>query len=165
MAKRPESISLYATRWKRLVLALPWIVVYLLLLGPALADTQKTIFIIATIILGPFILYTLYWVVTPLPALKISASELVFRSYFKRTVKIAWKDVESASASFWRRTRFRAPDADTFTLSVDFKPNMLASEGGRRHQTIDIDLGTFSKSSDELLQIIRTYHPVEWHGK
>jgi hypothetical protein len=107
-------------------------------------------------------LFALYWVVTPIPILSISATQLVYRPFPKQTVIINWEDVESVAGTFWKRPRFRAPAAKTFRLHIAFKPYISDPSGGRKIQTLDINLGVISKSSDELLQIIHAYYAVKW---
>lgn len=165
ITEQPATTSLYATRWKPLLSALGfsgflWAVVAL-----TVEPSQIGAHVLYAVLFAPFILFALYWVVTPIPILSVSATQLIYRPFPRPTVTINWKDVEHASASYWMRSRRMLTPATMFTLAVYMKPYVLAPGGGRQYRTISINLPTISKSSDELLQILRAYHDVQWLGK
>jgi hypothetical protein len=173
----PAPISLYATRWKPLLAALGFaggIVVdllsYFVWSTPPTAvhpweyqEPAKTILHVGTLLVfATFVVLALYWVLTPRPLLQISAARLVYRPFPLPTRTIFWEDVAYVSAGVARNATSLITHATILTLWFTLKPDRRAAGSDEQPLHIDINVGTLSLRADDVVQLVRTYHDVQW---
>ncbi len=176
MVATPAPISLYATRWKTFLAAMFFagglvvdLLYYFVWPTPAVTsqpwayqEPDKTIsFIVVLLLLAPLIMLCLYWTLTPIPLLYLSAASLVYHPFPLPTRTIYWDDVERVSAFAMRRDTSPLTHATIITLSFTLKPDRLAAYRGQQRLQLDINLSTLSLHADDLLQMLRTYCEVQ----
>jgi hypothetical protein len=176
----PPPASLYATRWKPFLAALVFAggiaidaLFYFVWRTPPTAvyawayqQPLKTIlFIVVLLVCTTFVVFGLYWTLTPRPLLQLSASGLVYRPYPLPTRTITWDGVDHVSASLGKKEAVFTPVFGVthaiLTLSFTLKAHPLSS-GTEPLLEVAINLGNLSLRADELVQLIRTYHDVQW---
>jgi hypothetical protein len=177
MDATPPPVSLYATRWKPFLAALFFaggvviaLLFYFVWPTPPTAvhpedyqEPVKTILFIAVLLFcATFALLGLYWTLTPRPLLLVSASGLVYRPFPLPTRTIHWEDVEHVTAGVARRSRPLMTDATVLTLWFTLKPPRLSAGSEQQPLRIDIYPENFSRRADDLVQVLRTYHDVQW---
>jgi hypothetical protein len=177
VAATPAPISLYATRWKPLLATLGFaglIVVDLLsyFVWPTPAVTAnrwqyqepaKTILhVVMLLVFATFFVFAVYWTLTPRPLLQVSASRLVCRRFPFPTRTISWEDVAYVSAGVARKATSPLTHATILTLWFSLKPDRLAAGSEEPPLHLAINPGTLSLRADEVVQLIRSYHAVQW---
>jgi len=173
----PAPMSLYATRWKPLLAALGLaggivvdVLSYFVWPTPPAAvhpweyqQPAKTILHAgALLVFATLVVLALYWVLTPRPLLQISAARLVYRPFPLPTCTIFWEDVAYVSAGVARKATSRVTHSTILTLWFTLKPDRLAAGSGQQPLHLDINVGTLSLRADDVVQLVRTYHTVQW---
>lgn len=172
----PAPISLYATRWKPLLGALGCagfiavdLLVYLVLPTPDVTanpwmyqEPFKTLLFIAGLLIFAYAgALGVYWTLTPVPLLRLSASELVYRPFPRPTFVMRWDEVEGVLARVSRRAV--GPAHLTFlTLRFTVKPHHRFAGSAQQPLRVEINLGQLSLRADDLVRLLRTFHEVEW---
>lgn len=176
MVATPVPISLYATRWKTFLAAMFFVgclvvdVLYCFVWPTPAVTSQpwayqepgKTIsFIVVLLLLAPLIVLGLYWTLTPIPLLYLSAASLLYRPFPLPTRTIYWDDVEYVTAFAMRRDTSPLTHATVLALSFTLKPDRLYAYRGQQRLQLDINLSTLSLHADDLIQMIRTYCDIQ----
>lgn len=177
MVATPSPISLYATRWKQLLMALGcagYIAVdlleYFVLPTPDVSanpwqyqEPFKTILFIAILLIFVYLFaVSLYWTLTPLPLLRVSASELMYRQFLRPTCVIRWDEVERVSARVSRIATGAGTHVTLLILWFTLKPHQRFAGRDRQPRKIEINLGKLSISAGDLVKLLRTFHEVQW---
>jgi hypothetical protein len=148
MVAAPTPVALYVTRWKKLLAASvcgallavdllnyfvwptpetspnPWVY----------EEPAKTLLFLG-VLLGAtlFLLLALYWTLTPLPLLRVTASEVIYRPFPLRARTIHWDEVEYVLATATRRATTMGRRSTTLTLFFALKsPRIEATNTPRR---------------------------------
>src|SRR6185437_12688270 len=113
MAAALPTVSLYATRWKPLLAALGFaggvvvaVLWYFVWPTPMISahgweyqePVKTVVFVVILVGSAAFTLLALYWVVTPLPLLQLTASSFTYRPFPLPKRVINWDDMEYISA-------------------------------------------------------------------
>jgi hypothetical protein len=184
LVRTPPPVSLYATRWKPFLAALVFaggiaidLLFYFVWRTPPTAvypweyqEPLKTIlFVVVLLVCATFVLFGLYWTLTPLPLLQLSASGMIYRPFPLPTRTISWDDVDHISASLARKATAFTPVSGVshtiLTLSFTPKPQgrpCLSAGTEPPPLEVAVNLGNLSLRADELVRLIRTYHDVQW---
>jgi hypothetical protein len=180
MVTTPPPVSLYATRWKSFLavpafsggIAIDLLHYFVWPTPPTPAypweyqEPAKTIlFIMVLLGCAAIAVVGLYWTLTPRPMLQVSAARLVFRRFPLPTRAIHWEDVEHVSAGVTRKTTSPVTHATILTLWFTPKPDRLAAGNDQQPLRLDIRPWSLSLRADDLVQLIRTYHDVQWLQK
>jgi hypothetical protein len=173
MTTPPAPISLYAPRWKVLLVTLMFAG---LLLGGALSyfvwptpavhtypwlyqePTKTLFFTVWTLMCAALVAVGLYWTLTPRPLVQLSATAFVYRPFPRPTRAISWDDVEWLTA--YRSRTSRLAPATTLTLRFAFRPSPLSTAQTPARLQLDIPMQLFSLSADELIELMSRYHPL-----
>jgi len=177
MAAALPTVSLYATRWKPLlaalgfaggvVVAVLWYFVWptpmILAHGWEYQEPVKTVvFVVILVGSAAFTLLALYWVVTPLPLLQLTASSFTYRPFPLPKRVINWDDMEYISAFTWKRAVNLLMDRTMLTVTFTLKPQCALAPAGRQQVQIDISPANFSRKPEELVCLLRDYHAVQF---
>jgi hypothetical protein len=180
MVATPPPVSLYVTRWKPFLAVLIFaggIVIDLLhyFVWPTPTTTvhpweyqepAKTIlFVVVLLGCATFVGLGLYWTLTPRPLLQLSTTQLVYRPFPLRTRTILWEDVENVTAGVARQATSAWTRATILTFWFSLRSDRFAPGSDDQHLSLDINLGHLSLQADDLVQLVRTYHPVQWLHK
>lgn len=177
MAAASPWVSLYATRWKPLLAALAFaggvvVAVFWYFVWPTpmisahgweYQEPAKTIvFVMMLVVFAVFTFLALYWVVTPLPLLQLTASSFTYRPFPLPKRVISWEDVEFVQAFTWKRSVNLLMDRTMLTLTFTLKPQGALAYAGRQQIQIDIVPANFSRKAEELVRLLREYHTVQF---
>ncbi len=177
MAAAPPTVSLYATRWKPLLAALAFaggVLVaalwYFVWPTPMIAtyrweyqEPAKTVvFVVMLVVFAVFTLLALYWVVTPLPLLQLTASSFIYRPFPLPKRVISWEDVEFVQAFTWKRAVNLLMDRTMLTITFTLTPDDALVPGRRQQIQIDIVPANFSRKPEDLVRLLRDYHAVQF---
>lgn len=177
MAAASPSVSLYATRWKPFLAALAFaggvvvaVLSYFVWPTPMISahsweyqEPAKTIiFVVMLVGSAAFTLLALYWVVTPLPLLQLTASSFIYRPFPLPKRVISWDDVEFVQAITWKRAVNLLMDRTILTVTFTLKPQGALAPAGRQQIQIDISPANFSRKPEELVRLLRDYHAVQF---
>ncbi len=180
MAIVSPTVNLYATRWKPFLAAILFaggvvidLLAYFAWPTPVITATPweyqeptKTIlFIVVLLICAVFVLFGLYWTVTPIPMLQLSESRLVYHPFPLPTRTIYWADVALISAFAAKRDTSLFTRATFLTLSFMLKPRDALTDVDQQPIELDINLGTLSLRAEELVRLIRNYHEVQFRAE
>jgi hypothetical protein len=180
MVATPPPVSLYATRWKPFLAAI-WfagglvidLLYYFVWPTPPTPvhpweyqEPAKTIlFVVVLLVCASFVGLGLYWTLTPRPLLQLSTTQFIYRPFPLRTRTILWEDVENVTAGVAQQATISWIRPTILTLWFILRSDRLATGSDRQHLSLDINPGHLSLQADDLVKLIRTYHPVQWLRK
>jgi hypothetical protein len=108
------------------------------------------------------LLLALYWTLTPLPLLRLSASEMIYRPFPLSSRTIRWEEVEHVFATVTRRPIGLWRSRAILTLLFALKSPRIEAGQARRPLRLDINPGQVSRRPDELVALVQTFHHVQW---
>jgi small-conductance mechanosensitive channel len=170
-------VTLYVTRWKALLAASVFgallmvnLLHYYVWPTPeasahpwAYQEPAKTILFLAVLLISStLLLLALYWTLTPLPLLRLSTSEVIFRPFPLPAITIRWENVEHVFATVARRPIGLWRSATTLTLLFTLKSPRIETRNAQRHLRLEINLRQLSRRPEELVALVQTFHSVQW---
>ncbi|HEU5440414.1 MAG TPA: hypothetical protein VFU88_14070 [Ktedonobacterales bacterium] len=111
--------------------------------------------LVVLLALGALLLVILYWLVTPLPLLRLDESGITYQPYPLVFRTVQWADVRSIWAS---TSKLRIGEQ----LRVNFRLRPASAEGGNERTQVEFRISSVALpvSPEEILRLIGQYHHV-----
>ena len=126
-------------------------------------EPAKTLLFLGTLLVPTiFLLLALYWTLTPLPLLRLSAAEMIYQPLPLPSRTIRWEEVEDVFASVTRRPTGLWRSRSILTFLFALKSPRIEAGKALRHLRLNINPGLLSRRPDELVALVQTFHDVQW---
>jgi hypothetical protein len=177
MVTAPPPVALHVTRWKTLfaaggcgALLVGDLLFYFVWPTPETTPyrweyqepAKSLVFLGVLLATTTALLLALYWTLTPLPLLRLSASEVIYRPFPLPSRTIRWEEVEQVFASVTRRPVGLWRSRAILTLRFSLKSPRFEARTVQRLLRLDITPGQLSLQPDELVALVQTFHNVQW---
>ena len=167
----PEApaLTLYANRFGHLVRV---ILASLLLVTPGVSLLfggsknnllQEILGVISLVLAGGVLLYSIYYVVTPIPLLRLDSTGLSYQRFPLMIRRIRWEDVEDISAiRDEEKRRGKSNHLPRLMVKIAIKPEAVAAYKGRHEFSYMLPFTDLFVSPKNIVEYIRRFHTVNY---